>query len=122
MEIERRDIGRVTVLVPEDRFDIIGYIDLEDILGDLLEEGRNLLVMDLVHVTYANSAALGVVATFAREAQMAGGRMVLASVNERIDQLLAVTGLKRDLIKVYPNADAAVQALEARGGRQPRER
>jgi anti-anti-sigma factor len=117
LEIERQDIGKVTVLVPEDRFDIIGYIDLEDFLGDLLEEGRILLVMDLRNVTYANSAALGVVATFTREAQIAGGRMVLASVNERIDQLLAVTGLKRDLIKVYADADAAVKALSARGRR-----
>ena len=114
MEIERTDIGKVTVLVPEDRFDIIGYVDLEDFLSDLLEEGRILLVMDLRNVTYANSAALGVVATFTREAQIAGGRMVLASVNERIDQLLAITGLKRDLIKVFPNADVAVQDLAAR--------
>ena len=111
MEIERRDVGRVTVLRPEDRFDILGYLDLEETLAEVLGEGRKFVVLDLSRVTFANSSSLAVLVRFAREAEMLGGTLVLAAVNSTVEKLLGVIGVRRDAVEMYDTVEQALAAL-----------
>ena len=40
MRIEVEERGEVTVVSPEDRLDLLGYLDLEETFSELLREGR----------------------------------------------------------------------------------
>lgn len=79
--IDRHLESGVVVLRPEDRLDIIGCLDLEEALEDLLSSGRSRIVLDLSLVSFVNSTCLAVMERYAREAEDAGGRLVVAAAN-----------------------------------------
>lgn len=111
MKIQRKDVDDIVVLIPEDRFDILGFLDLEEMLAEVLAEGRNRVVLDLSLVTFANSSSLAVVARFAREAEILGGTLALAAVNRTIEKLLEAMGMRRGLVEVYESTEQAVRAF-----------
>lgn len=110
MKIERKVLQSVVVLVPEDRFDILGYLDLEEALAEAFSEGSRRVVLDLSRVTFANSSSLAVIARFAREAEILGGTLALASVNRTVEKLLEVIGVRRGIISIYDSAEEAIAA------------
>ena len=114
MKIELQDRGPVTIVRPEDRLDIVGYIELEECLGVLLARGRNRLVLDLVEATFINSTALGVLNRFWVDCSQAGGILVIARPSREARSFLRL-GEVDELIDVFNTIDEAVAAAEQRG-------
>jgi anti-anti-sigma factor len=108
MYIERHLESGVAILRPEDRLDIIGYLDLEETLGDLLLDGHSRIILDLSLVTYVNSTSLAVMARFAREADLDGGHLVLASPSKTFQRILDLAITDKSFLPCYPSVKDAL--------------
>jgi len=114
MRIEIEDRGPVTVIRPEDRLDIVGYLELEECLGSLLARGRARLVLDLEEASFISSAALGVVSRFWADCARSGGALVVARPSREARNFLRLGDIDQ-LIDIFPTLDEAVAAAERRG-------
>jgi anti-sigma B factor antagonist len=108
IEIEER--GAVTVVRPEDRLDIIGYLELEECLASSLRAGRNRLVLDLEEATFINSSALAVMSRFWADCARAGGALVIARPSREARNFLRLGDLD-DLVEIYPTVEEAVEGV-----------
>lgn len=114
MNIETQDRGPVTVVRPEDRLDIVGYLELEECLSGLLERGRPRLVLDLEEATFINSTALAVMSRFWADCARSGGALVIARPSREAKNFLRLGNID-DLIDVFPTLEEAVEAAGRRG-------
>jgi len=109
MRIETEDVGGVTVIRPEDRLDIVGYLELEECLGRLLERGRSRLVLDMVEATFINSATMGVIGRFWADCARAGGVLVIARPSREARNFLRL-GEVDHLVEVFAGLPEAIEA------------
>ena len=111
MEIAERYEGPVTVVTLSGRL-ILGPATerLGDKVNSLLHQGRTQLVLDLGSVTYIDSSGLGELVRTYTTAKSKQGRVCLANLPERVENLLAITKLLT-VFDVYETDDAAVASL-----------
>ncbi len=89
---------------------LLGIIDVNRISGELMalvESGTRKLVLDLQHVKYAGSAALGMLLGLAAELSSRDGKLVLANP-EHIEPLLKVTRA-RGMFEIAPDVIKAME-------------
>jgi anti-anti-sigma factor len=95
------------VLQPRERLTVENEAELKEAVRQHVMAGRVRLVLDLAHVPYIDSCALGTIAQAYLNAHRAGGWLKLQNVNGRNRQLLSVTRLL-GVIGVYgPERHAA---------------
>jgi anti-sigma B factor antagonist len=114
MKIDVEQHGAVTVVRPEDRLDIVGYLELEDCLAEQLEKGRTRLVLDLEEATFINSSAMGVMSRFWADCARVGGVLLIARPSREARNFLRLGDLD-DLIEVYSTVEEAVKVAASRG-------
>ena len=76
----------------------------------LLDDGKNKIVISLRGAPWADSWGIGMVIGAYTSARNAGGNLVLAHVNDRINEMLAVTRLLL-IFKVFDSEDEAADYL-----------
>ncbi|MEW5735114.1 MAG: STAS domain-containing protein [Thermodesulfobacteriota bacterium] len=110
MRVERTDKDNVSVLViMEKTLDASMSADFKAMLHGLVHDGKRGIVLDLAHVTFMDSSALGAMVS-ALKAMGSQGEIALCSVREPIANILALTRLDR-VFKVLPDRDAACNEL-----------
>jgi anti-sigma B factor antagonist len=82
---------------------------LRDILKRLINE-NNKIVLNLGGVNYIDSGGLGTLVALYTTARNSGGAIKLASLTQRVGDLLQVTKLVT-IFEVYDNEDKAVQSF-----------
>ncbi len=107
MNIETRDLKHVTVAKVSGRVDSSTAPDLEKSLQNLLDSGRNQLVLDLQETDYMSSAGLRVLVATHKTAKKNGGGLCLAQPSARVNEVLELAGLT-PVCSVYPDVVAAV--------------
>ena len=112
MEIDVEERGEAVVVTPEDRLDLLGYLELEEALGELVREGHKRLVLDLQSVGFMNSTAMAVVHRYSLQTRDMGGGLVLANANESVRGVLRLGGLA-ELVTICETTDEAVETLAA---------
>ena len=115
MRIDVEELGEVTIIRPEDRLDIVGYLELEELMSRQLERGRTRLVLDLEEATFINSGALGIMSRFWADCARAGGALVIARPGREARNILRL-GEVDHLIDIFRDLEEAVKAAAARGG------
>jgi anti-sigma B factor antagonist len=85
---------------------------LKKAVNALVEAGRVRFVLNLAGVPYVDSSGLGEIASAHVTVSRTGGRLLLASVNERVLEALTVTKLMR-VLSAAPDEQAAVAQLQA---------
>lgn len=70
------------------------------------------LIIDMEQVPFIDSAGLGSMITAYVTREREARRMVLSGVNDRVRMMMTVSGVEA-LFKMYPNVEAAEQALAA---------
>jgi anti-anti-sigma factor len=109
MQLRRHERGGVDVLT------LAGSIHAEDNdefaaeLGRLRDGGRHRLVIDASALEYVNSRAVGTLVAFAREARLAGGKVVLVRPGPTLSKVLSAVGLL-SLVPTYGALEAAVES------------
>ena len=83
---------------------------LSEAVVDFLGERGVRLVLDMGQVTYMNSTGIGELVRITAQANVQGGRLVLANPSTFVQGLLEATKLNK-FFEVHPTVDDAVKAL-----------
>ena len=108
MQIKHVTSGDVAVLHLQGK--IMGGPDatsLHEKLHELIETGTRSVVIDLGDVDWMNSSGLGILIGGLSAIRKSGGDLRLASVTEKIEEVLRITKLDR-VFDVYRSTDDAV--------------
>ena len=107
MRIDVEERGDVTVVTPEDRLDLLGYLDLEEALNDLLREGRKRLVLNLAKVSFVNSTSMAVIHRYSLQVKERGGVLMLSGAKGSVRGVFRIGGLDQ-VIGICDELDEAV--------------
>ncbi|MEN6479266.1 MAG: STAS domain-containing protein [Anaerolineales bacterium] len=104
----RTSLKRCDLITLEGRYDSQSAPELEKALRESMDAGVYRIVLDVSQVTFFGSAAIRVLIMAIKECRRFNrGDVRLASVNDRMRQVLEMAGIL-PLIKIYDNATLAV--------------
>ncbi len=112
LTVSTRDEGGCTVLTVAGEIDVHTATTLRDAMTKVLNRGRVRLVLDLSGVPFCDSSGLGVLVGGFKRTRARGGSFRLASVNEHMLRVLAITGLVK-VFAVHADVEAAITADNA---------
>ena len=107
-----REVGGVTVVDIEGRFDALSAPKTKAELHELIEGGSTKLVLDLQKMDFIDSAGLGVLVSCLRKAAGEGGDLLLAEVPPFCRSIFELTRLTR----VFDVTQSTEQAMRAIAG------
>jgi anti-sigma B factor antagonist len=83
---------------------------LEAEVATLAGKGATKVILDLEHIEYADSSALGVLLHASAAVRSKGGQLLLAAPNERLRSLFELTNTTK-LLTSYPDRAACIAHL-----------
>jgi anti-sigma B factor antagonist len=112
MKLKTAARGGVTVLSLDGN--LLGGPDataLNTKLHDLLEAGKNSIVLDLSHVKVMNSSGLGLLIGGVSAVKNAGGRLTIAGASAKLSAVFTISKLG-PLLETYPTVEDAVRSYK----------
>ncbi len=110
MEIAINPVGEHTAVVQlRGRLDLLVASEVKQRLTKAVQDGFQLLVIDMSEVSFVDSSGLGALIGGLKAARMAGGDLRLANVGSQAMAILELTTLNR-VLRPYPNVAEALQA------------
>jgi anti-sigma B factor antagonist len=85
---------------------------IEDAVVGALKEGVRKIVIDLTHVSYIDSAGIGIIAFCFGKASQLGAQFTVAAADGRVMDVFRITRLDQ-VVTFCPDVDAACAALSA---------
>jgi anti-sigma B factor antagonist len=112
-----RDVDdRTTIVAVDGEIHVSTAPEFSAVLATTIESGRTQIVLDLTGVTFIDSTGLSVLLNALRRVTRAGGAMALACSNPTVLRLFEITHLDTTF-EIHPDPEAAVEAVQAAGGR-----
>lgn len=106
-----RQVGSIPVI------DLQGKITLgetstkvREVIDELLAQGKPQILLNMLAVSYVDSAGLGAIASCHVKAHASGGGVSLCQVSPRVAELLQLTRLNEKL-KIYADEDTGLKAM-----------
>jgi anti-sigma B factor antagonist len=115
VEIHERRIGDIAVLQPDGRLvlsETPGDAVIKDRVDALIQEGSNLFVLDLTHVSHVDTSGLTALVAVYIAVRKRGGRIALLNPTQRVRELLAVTRMN-SFLDIFETEDAAARSFAA---------
>jgi anti-sigma B factor antagonist len=110
MEMKERESGDVAVLDLSGRITQGGGdLVLKDKLQSLLQQGKKNILLNLANVSYIDSAGLGALVSAHTTLSRQGGRVKLANITEKLQDLLSITKLYL-VFDTFDSEEAAIQS------------
>lgn len=112
MKIKERSKGEVTVLDLSGK--IMGGDDFDLFNGtikQLMSEGKVDILLNMSKVKWINSTGLGLIVSAYTTLVKSGGRMKIAEVSDRIDNILNVTQLEL-IFETFEKEDKALESFQ----------
>ncbi len=106
VQIERRDVGAVTVLDLKGKLAGESGVTLVDTVETLIKDGRQQVVLNLADVSFVDSGSLGSLLSLRGAMTKGGGALKLANLTSRITDLLVTTKLEMVFDSFESEADA----------------
>lgn len=110
-QIERLDVGNVSVLRLEGDLDESCIESLRDRLFDCMSDGRFNIVLNLKEVRYVSYMALGIIVERLRKVRACRGDIKLSGTNLYMDRLLRMVGVTA-LFETYDTEAQAVGVFQ----------
>lgn len=110
MKIQVKEIDDITILVLDGMLTLGSDQELAKVFQQQVSEQRHKIVLDMTKVKYIDSLGIGQIAGAYTTLDEVDGTLVLARINEKIRDLLRLTGLQNH-IKTYPTVEEAIAAL-----------
>ncbi len=107
--IDEEPVGGVILLKLHGRLDSTTAPELRERVRLNLENGRNLLVLDLSRVTFVDSSGLGSLVAALRSADKAGGNIKISALQPRVRAVFELIRLDH-VFEVYEDALSAVRS------------
>ncbi len=80
---------------------------VETLVDDLVEDGHLLVIFDVTHVDYVDSAGIGMLALVSGKLRESGGRLAIVAPDGRVLQMLKMTQII-NILNVYTTVPEAV--------------
>jgi anti-sigma B factor antagonist len=112
LTLNTRTEAEHTVLEVAGEVDVYTAPALRDRIADLLDGGRQRLVVDLGGVEFLDSTGLGVLVAGLNRAREVGGTLSLVCPQERVLKLFRITGLD-EVFAVHSTVDEALASPAA---------
>ncbi len=93
--------------------DMVGGPDatlLSEKLRDLIEKGKNHILLDMKQVDYMNSSGLGILIAGLTTVRNSGGELKLLHLVKKLQNLLKITKLYR-VFEIFENEDDAIDSF-----------
>jgi len=110
MKIDVNKIDDITTMVIDGMLTIGSEQEFNQIFSDLVKDGSRKIILDMTKVKYIDSLGIGQIAGGYTALNEVGGNLVLARTNEKIKELLRLTGLQNH-IKTYATVEDALDSL-----------
>ncbi len=116
LEIRERVIhhpgGEVTVLDLIGKITIgEGSVQLRDAVGNLLNAGRNRIILNLEAVSYVDSSGIGELVSRFTTTKNMGGQLKLLKLTKKIKDLLMITKLLT-VFEIYEDEESALASFK----------
>jgi len=85
---------------------------IEDAVAGALKDGVRKIVIDLEHVSYIDSAGVGIIAFCFGKASQLGAQFTAAAADARVKDVFRITRLDQ-VVTFFPDVDSACAALGA---------
>jgi anti-sigma B factor antagonist len=95
MDMKKKSTDNVEILILDGRIDQEGSEELEGVLQDCLDKGKNNICIDMVDVKHICSSALGVLVAIKRRIKDNEGDIKLVIVNDNLLRLFETTMLDK---------------------------
>ncbi|MDS1270100.1 STAS domain-containing protein [Lipingzhangella sp. LS1_29] len=105
------------IVMVEGELDIATADDLQGTIETAVNVHGPWLIIDLSGLEFMDSSGLNAVISAYRTVSEKGGGLALAAPNDRVNKVLRLVGLHRQ-VAVHPTVSAAVVAMEAVEGRR----
>jgi anti-sigma B factor antagonist len=106
----RGEEGRPYTVEISGEIDVYTSPKVKDTIGELIDKGHYLLVINLEHVRYIDSTGLGVLIGALKRVREFGGSVALVCTNPQIKKIFDITGLVK-IFGIYENEESAKKAL-----------
>jgi len=112
LEIRERAVGDVIILEMFGKITIgEGSVQLRDAVSNLLDSGRNKIVLNLGGVNYVDSSGIGELVSRYTTTKNTGGRLKLLNLPKKIKDLLLITKLLT-VFEIYEDEQAALDSFQ----------
>ncbi|QVQ50593.1 STAS domain-containing protein [Spiractinospora alimapuensis] len=106
-------VEKLSVIVSvEGELDIATADDLEGTIHTAVDVNGPWLILDLAELDFMDSSGLNAIINAYRLVAERGGSVALAAPTERVDKVVRLVGLHRQ-VPVHESVEAAVSAMEA---------
>lgn len=113
MTFEASDVGGIRVVQFEGQVRISTQNDFKDYLDALSEEyGKKTALLNMMKVSYMNSAGIGIIVDSFKKFREKGGRLTMCNLSQDISRLFEVTKLNR-FIEIFESEEDAMAKLSA---------
>ena len=93
MFLEKTEVGSIDVIKLPNRMTMAGAAAQRHALRDLVDSGRNRLVIDMGNVEFVDSSGLSVLVSAVKAARASGGDVVLLDLSGPVRSLIELTRL-----------------------------
>lgn len=107
LSIAVESLKRVDLITLAGRVDSSNADQLDAIFKEILDNGRNNIVVELKDVNYMSSAGLRSLVAALRECKQRRGDVRLANISERVEEVLSLSGLNK-LFTTFDDTTSAV--------------
>lgn len=107
---EKRDGSVLVIVIGDSRLEARNAQDLRELLVGRIEKGEHRIVLDLQHVTFMDSSALGSLIGAMKKMRPVGV-MAIAGATGPVLQLMKLTRMDK-VFWMFPTADAARGKIE----------
>jgi len=120
LEYNVKRVEEFPVLAVAGEIDIYTAPLFKQAVVNLVSEGNTQVIIDLSDVTFMDSSGFGTLLGATKRLRPVGGGLHLAGANNTIQRMLHLTRLDT-IMRVYPTAEEAVQAVRASDAAEARQ-
>jgi anti-sigma B factor antagonist len=111
LEIKERGVGDVVILDLLGKITIgEGSVQLRDAVSNLLESGRQRIILNLQGVSYVDSSGIGELVSRFTTTKNQGGQLKLLQLPKKIKDLLMITKLLT-VFEIYEDEETALSSF-----------
>ena len=104
--------GQVQVLQWKENITLKSIEAFRQEMENLVQSHESKFILDLMHVSYINSAGLGIIAESVLQAKKVGKELVISNPQQSIQEIFAIVKFD-SFMKVFANEKKAIQYLLA---------
>jgi anti-sigma B factor antagonist len=111
MEITEDKIDGQVVISLSGRIDSTAAVEFEEKLIEIIDKGKNTMIIDFLRIQFISSAGLRVLLLAAKKVKPYGGKIVLCDMSKDVREVFDISGFS-SIFDIQDNVTSAVEAIK----------